>query len=76
LGGEAVTILLRTGSGYDTIKNFQLGATKLQVASTTTLSFTDSAEGAQIFQGEDLLAVINWQTASTFSSNTSEIFVA
>jgi len=76
LGGEAVTILLRTGSGYDTIKNFQLGATKLQVTSTTTLSFADSADGAQIFQGEDLLAVINWQTASTLSSNTSEIFVA
>ena len=76
LGGEAVTILLRIGSGYDTIKNFQLGATKLQVTSTTTLSFTDSADGAQIFQGEDLLAVISWQTASTFSSNTNEIFVA
>ena len=76
LGAEAVTILLRTGSGYDTIKNFQLGATKLQVTSTTTLSFTDSADGAQIFQGEDLLAVISWQTASTFSSNTNEIFVA
>ena len=76
LGGEAVTILLRIGSGYDTIKNFQLGATKLQVTSTTTLSFADSADGAQIFQGEDLLAVISWQTASTFSSNTNEIFVA
>jgi hypothetical protein len=76
LGGGAATVELRTGSGYDTINNFQLGATKLQVSSTTNLSFADSADGAQIFQGDDLLAVVSWQSASTFSSNASQIFVS
>ncbi len=76
LGVGAATLVLNTGDGYDTIKNFQLGATKLQVSSTVNLSFTDSADGAQIFQGGDLLAVVNWQSASTFSNNASQIFVS
>lgn len=74
LSSGGATISLRVGDGHDTIKNFQLGDTKLQVPDTSALSFSDSADGAQIFQGEDLLAVVSWQSASTFSSNLSQIF--
>jgi hypothetical protein len=75
LGGGEAMIVLRVGSGHDTIKNFQLGETKLQVTNASALSFADSADGAEIFQGEDLLAVVSWQSASTFSRNISQIFV-
>lgn len=74
LGSGGATVSLRVGDGHDTIKNFQLGDTKLQVTDTSALSFSDSADGAQIFQGEDLLAVVSWQSASTFSNNLSQIF--
>jgi Peptidase family M1 domain/Peptidase M1 N-terminal domain/RTX calcium-binding nonapeptide repeat (4 copies) len=74
LGKGAATIVLAAGDGYDTIKNFQLGATKLQVDSLDNLSFADSAEGAKISQGENLLAVVTWQAANTFSSNVTQIF--
>lgn len=74
LGAGAATIVLNAGTGHDTIKNFQLGATKLKANSPEGLSFADSAEGAQIFQGNDLLAVVSWQSASTFSSNVDTIF--
>ncbi len=76
LGAGAATIVLSAGAGYDTIKNFQLGATQLKVNSLEGLSFADSAEGAQIFQNNALLAVVTWQTASTFNSNASTIFAA
>lgn len=75
LGAGAATVVLETGVGYDTVKNFQLGATKFQVGSTDNLVFADSANGAQIFQGDDLLAVIPLQLATTFSSNVTGIFV-
>lgn len=85
LAGGNATVLLRTSRNatisddFVTINNFQLGATQLQLRGsipTTDLSFADSAQGAQIFRGDDLLAVVSWQTASTFSSNLSQIFVA
>jgi hypothetical protein len=74
LGNGAATIVLATGDGYDTIKNFQLGLTKLQIGRTDNLTFADSGEGAQILQGEDLLAVVTWQTAGTLSGNISQVF--
>lgn len=74
--GGAATLILESGAGFDTIKNFQLGSTKLQVNSVSNLSFADSTEGVQIAQGNDLIAVVSWQSASTFSSNASAIFVA
>lgn len=74
LSASAEIVVLNTGAGNDIINNFQLGATKLQVSSINNLSFADSADGAQIFQGEDLLAVVTLQSASVFSSNTSQIF--
>jgi aminopeptidase N len=74
LGNGAATIVLAAGEGYDTIKNFQLGMTKLQIGSTDDLTFADSAEGAQIFQNEDLLAIVSWQSAGNLSSNLSQVF--
>jgi Peptidase family M1 domain/RTX calcium-binding nonapeptide repeat (4 copies)/Peptidase M1 N-terminal domain len=74
LGNGTATIVLAAGDGYDTIKNFQLGMTKLQIGSTDDLTFADSAEGAQIFQSEDLLAIVSWQSAGNLSSNVSQVF--
>jgi hypothetical protein len=75
LGAEASTVVLNSGSDYDKIKNFQLGETKLQVESLDNLSFANSDRGTRISQADDLLAVVSWQTADTFSSNINEIFV-
>ncbi|HEY9601275.1 MAG TPA: alkaline phosphatase family protein [Allocoleopsis sp.] len=72
--GGAATVVLESGDGFDTIKNFQLGSTQLKVSSTSNLSFADSADGVQVFQNGDLLAVVSWQNADTFSSNMGNIF--
>lgn len=74
LSAGAATVVLSTGSGFDTIKNFQLGSTKLSVSSVANLSFADSADGAQIFLGSDLLAIVSWQSAQTLQQNISQIF--
>jgi hypothetical protein len=75
LGEGAATVVLGQDDGYDTIKNFQLGVTQFSVGSLSALRFADSAEGVQIFQNDELLAVVSWQSASTFSTNVSQIFV-
>jgi Ca2+-binding RTX toxin-like protein len=75
LGAGAATVVLESGQGYDTIKNFQLGATQLKVGSLDNLTFDDSADGAQIFQSDTLLAVVSWQSASNLSNNARDIFV-
>ncbi|MEM7554384.1 MAG: hypothetical protein AAF378_09835 [Cyanobacteria bacterium P01_A01_bin.84] len=66
---------MQTYDGFDTVKNFQLGATTLGVENIDNLSFVDSADGARIFQGDDLLGVVTWQSANTFSENRDSIFV-
>lgn len=71
--GEAI-VILETGEGFDIVNNFQLGATTFQVESKESLSFVDSANGAEIFQGDDLLAVVSWQSANTFCHNQDSIF--
>ncbi|MBF2002172.1 MAG: hypothetical protein IGS38_15810 [Synechococcales cyanobacterium M58_A2018_015] len=73
LGGGAATIVLNEGEGYVTVKNFQLGETRFKGAGSG-LSFADSADGVKISKGDDLLAVVPWQTASTFRENASMIF--
>jgi hypothetical protein len=73
--GGAATVVLSAGEGFDTIKGFKLGETKLQVSDLETLTFGDSSEGAQIFQGDDLLAIVTWQSADGLSSNGAQIFV-
>ncbi len=74
LGAEETTVVLDKGEGFDTIFNFQLGATKFEVSSLDNLNFTDSSNGAEIFQEGDLLAVVAGQSANTFSSNQDMIF--
>lgn len=69
LGNGSATIVLEAGVGYDTINNFQLGATQFKVSSLPGLKFVDSAIGAQILLVDDLLAVVSQQSASTISSN-------
>ncbi|NEQ70679.1 MAG: hypothetical protein F6K21_35345, partial [Symploca sp. SIO2D2] len=64
-----------TDSGYDIINNFQLGQTTFVVGDVNTLSFADGANGAEIYQGGNLLATVSWQTASTFANNVNDIFV-
>ncbi len=78
LGSGATTITLSSGSGYGIIKGFELGMTQLLVsglADLSELSFVDSSDGVQIQQADDLIAVVSWQTASSFSSNIDQIFV-
>ena len=61
------------GEGFDTIFNFQLGSTKLEVSSLDNLNFNDSASGAEIFFEGDKLAVVAGQSTHTFSSNQDTI---
>lgn len=64
-------MFLETGFGFDTIKNFQVGQTRFQLGSNVSyadLTFADSADGAVISFGSDVLAVVSWQTASVISS--------
>lgn len=75
LGSGHATVTLKTGDGQDTVNNFQLGKTQFKVGSLQGLSFADSAKGAQIFQGSDLLATVSHTSASVLSGNTSSIFV-
>ena len=74
LGSGESTVVLETGEGFDIVNNFQFGATTFQVESRENLSFVDSNNGAKIFQGHDLLAVVSWQFAHTFSNNQDSIF--
>ena len=75
LGAGKATVILETGEGFDTVNNFQLGATIFQVETSDNLSFVDSLNGAKIFQGDDLLAVVSFQSANTFIENQDSIFV-
>ncbi len=74
LGSGAATVVLEAGVGYDTINNFQLGATQFRVNSLENLTFTDSTSGVQILLANQLLAVVAGQSASNFNSNASNIF--
>ena len=74
LGSGAATVVLEAGVGYDTINNFQLGATQFRVNSLENLTFTDSTSGVQILLANQLLAVVAGQSASNFDSNASNIF--
>ncbi|MDJ0737558.1 MAG: calcium-binding protein [Nostocaceae cyanobacterium] len=75
LGGGNATVVLETGEGYDYINSFQLGATKFKVSSLDDLSFNGTGS-VEIFQGSDLLAVVNSQNADTFENNFDAIFMA
>ncbi|MBE9028916.1 hypothetical protein IQ266_03960 [filamentous cyanobacterium LEGE 11480] len=71
-GASQSTVVLEAGDGYDTIVNYQAGSTRLQISSLTGLSLTNSANGLEITQGGDLLAVVANQTTDSF--NTSSLF--
>jgi serralysin len=71
LGSGAATIVLEAGNGFDTIKNFQAGQTLFRLGSNSSyadLIFANSADGAVISVGNDVLAVLSGQTASTINS--------
>ncbi|MEQ9670820.1 calcium-binding protein [Coleofasciculus sp. G2-EDA-02] len=76
LGGGETVVLDANDTGYDIIRNFQLGQTTLAVNDISNLSFADGANGAEIYQGGNLLATVSWQSASTFANNMNNIFVA
>ncbi|MBD2203625.1 nucleoside hydrolase [Calothrix sp. FACHB-1219] len=75
LGRGAATVVLAQDDGYDSIKNFRLGATKFQVSSLSNLSFADSSDGVKILQNQELIAVVSGESAHNFSTNISRIFV-
>lgn len=74
LGSGKATIVLEIEEDYDTINNFQLGSTQLKVSSKDDLSFNSNEKDTEIFQGNDLLAVVSQQLANTFSENLDSIF--
>ncbi len=68
LGGSSeATVILSEGEGYDFIANFQRGSTTLKGFSAAELSLTNSSEGARISKGDDLLAVVAWNTTDALS---------
>ncbi|MEA5598657.1 calcium-binding protein [Rivularia sp. UHCC 0363] len=76
LGGGQDIIFLEAGKGIDTINNFQLGQTTFDISGNTSeLSIVDGANGAEISQFGELLAVVSWKSASTFIDNIDTIFV-
>jgi serralysin len=75
LGDGKATVALQVGEGYDTINNFELGSGTFIVSNLlNNLSFADSVNGVGIFAGNDLLAVVSSQSASTFRSNVGGNF--
>jgi len=63
LGGASDAIItLNSGEGFAAIKNFQQGNTQLQFSGSVT--YEDSSDGAKIFSGSDLLAVVAWNSAA------------
>lgn len=76
LGAGAAVITLNSGEGYVTVNNFQLGATQFAISGgADSLSYRSSDSGVRISQGEDLLAIVSWQTTDVFNDNTAAIFV-
>lgn len=76
LGGGQDVVVLQSGFGADTINNFQLSSTKLDVSfDPASLTFTNTAKGAEISLESDILAVVSWQNASVFTDNQSSIFI-
>ncbi|MBE9213826.1 pre-peptidase C-terminal domain-containing protein [Plectonema cf. radiosum LEGE 06105] len=75
LGGGQDIVVLEAGKGIDTINNFQLGQTTFDVSGNLNeLSIVDGANGAEISQFGELLAVVSWQSASTFIDNIDTVF--
>ena len=76
LGQGSATVVLKSGKGFDTINNFQLGETKIKVNQIENLWFADSQEGTLILQKDDLLGSITSLSANAIRSNFDEIFLA
>ncbi|MBE9028913.1 choice-of-anchor I family protein [filamentous cyanobacterium LEGE 11480] len=69
LGGASdAIVVLETGDGYDKIMNYQAGSTRFKFANPGNLTYTDSAAGLQISQGNDLLAVVAHRTTGDFGT--------
>lgn len=75
LGAGQATVTVKTGTGFDTVNGFQVGSDRFRVGSLNGLSFADSAEGARIFQGSDLLATVTQVSANQLSRNLDSTFV-
>ena len=75
LGGGQDIVVLESGKGIDTINNFQLGQTTFDVSGNLDeLSIVDGANGAEISQSGELLAIVSWKSASTFIDNIDTVF--
>ncbi|NJN29641.1 MAG: calcium-binding protein [Synechococcales cyanobacterium RM1_1_8] len=68
LGGAGnATVILSIGEGYDFIANYQMGSTTLKGFAESELTLRNGAQGAEIFKGDDKLAVVGWKTVSELS---------
>ena len=75
LGGGQDNIVLEQGKGTDTINNFQLGQTTFDVfGDPSNLSIIDGANGAEISQFGELVAVVSSTSASTLVDNIDTVF--
>ena len=60
----------------DTINNFQLGQTTFDISGNPDeLLIVDGANGVEISQSGELLAVVSGKSASTFIDNIDTVFV-
>lgn len=76
LGGGQDVVALELNKGTDTINNFQLGQTRFDIlGSSDSLNIFDGAQGAEIFQSGELLAVVSWTQANTLINNINTVFV-
>ncbi|GEM_PF-2040847 len=76
LGGGDDIVVLESGKGIDTIINFQLGQTSLDVSGDPNeLLIVDGASGAEISQSGQVLAVVSSTSASTLIDNIGTVFI-
>ena len=65
LGGASdAIVVLSEGEGYDFIANYQMGMTTLKGFTESELTLKNGIDGAEIFKGDDKLAVVGWKTVS------------
>ncbi|NET05629.1 MAG: calcium-binding protein, partial [Symploca sp. SIO2B6] len=76
LGTGNNRIFLEIGEGFDTVFNFQLGATRFTGVNANELGFEQSNSSVNILAADgDLLASVDGTQVSTFTDNLSTIFI-
>ncbi|NJL39390.1 MAG: hypothetical protein HC840_06345 [Leptolyngbyaceae cyanobacterium RM2_2_4] len=72
-GGGMKRVVLTTGAGFDTVRNFQLGSTTFDVTNFSNLTFQRSGNGVNVLQNGDRLAFV--ENVQLSSLNNASNFV-